>query len=142
MVRAGTRSLKVLKLIGRVSGDIILFVSSKQRRLEARNFAVFFSCFPFTTYETPSFVELEVRSFTNGFLGPNGFRTFKGSPDFKRGALTTWPRCLHLASSGIRHRKITNPIPPNVRNKVEKRATPGLHSNQGCLHHLDNMNNF
>ena len=33
------------------SGDIILFVSSKRRRLEARNFAVIFIFIPFTTYE-------------------------------------------------------------------------------------------
>ena len=41
---------KVPKFLGRVSGDIILFVSSKRRRLEARNFAVIFIFIPFTTY--------------------------------------------------------------------------------------------
>ena len=41
---------KVSKLFGRISGDIILFVSSKRRRLEARNFAVIFIFIPFTTY--------------------------------------------------------------------------------------------
>ena len=41
---------KVPKLFGRMSGDIILFVSSKRRRLEARNFAVIFTFIPFTTY--------------------------------------------------------------------------------------------
>ena len=41
---------KVPKLFGRISGDIILFVSSKRRRLEARNFAVIFIFIPFTTY--------------------------------------------------------------------------------------------
>ena len=40
---------KVPKLFGRISGDIILFVSSKRRRLEARNFAVTFVFIPFTT---------------------------------------------------------------------------------------------
>ena len=30
--------MKVPKLVGRISGDIILFVSSKRRRFEARNF--------------------------------------------------------------------------------------------------------
>ena len=39
------------------SGDIILFVSSKVRRLEARNFAVIFIFIPFTTYEKTSFAE-------------------------------------------------------------------------------------
>ena len=48
---------KVPKLFGRISGDIILFVSSKQRRLEARNFAVIFVFIPFTTYEKTSFTE-------------------------------------------------------------------------------------
>ena len=38
---------KVPKLFGRISGDIILFVSSKLRRLEARNFAVIFIVIPF-----------------------------------------------------------------------------------------------
>ena len=48
---------KVPKLFGRISGDIILFVSSKLRRLEARNFAVIFIFIPFTTYEKTSFTE-------------------------------------------------------------------------------------
>ena len=41
----------------RISSDIILFVSSKLRRLEARNFAVIFIFIPFTTYEKTSFTE-------------------------------------------------------------------------------------
>ena len=53
----GARFSKVLKLFGRVSGDIIFFVSSKRRRLEARNFAVIFIFIPFTTYEKTSFTE-------------------------------------------------------------------------------------
>ena len=48
---------KVSKLFGRISGAIILFVSSKRRRLEARNFAVIFIYIPFTTYEKTSFTE-------------------------------------------------------------------------------------
>ena len=51
----GARFSKVPKLFGRISGDIILFVSSKQRRLEARNFAVILIFNPFTTYEKTSF---------------------------------------------------------------------------------------
>ena len=43
-----------IKLFGCISGDIILFVSSKQRRLEARNFAVILFFIPFTTNEKPS----------------------------------------------------------------------------------------
>ena len=53
----GARFSKVPKLFGRVSGDIILFVSSKQRRLEARNFAVILSSIPFTTYQKTGFTE-------------------------------------------------------------------------------------
>ena len=48
---------KVQKLFGRISGDIILFVSSKLRRLEARNFAVIFIFIPFPKYEKTSFTE-------------------------------------------------------------------------------------
>ena len=48
---------KVPKLFGRISGDIILFVSSKRGRLEARNFAVIFIFIPSTTCEKISFTE-------------------------------------------------------------------------------------
>ena len=40
-----------------ISGDLMLFVSSKRRRLGARNFAVVFNFIPFTTYEKASFTE-------------------------------------------------------------------------------------
>ena len=40
--RPGACFSTVPKLFGHISGDIILFVSSKRRRLEARNFAVIF----------------------------------------------------------------------------------------------------
>ena len=53
----GARFSKVPKLFGRISGDIFLFVSSKRRRLEARNFAVILIFIPFTTYEKTSFTE-------------------------------------------------------------------------------------
>ena len=39
------------------SSDIIVFVPSKQRRLEARNFAVIYIFISFTTYEKTSFTE-------------------------------------------------------------------------------------
>ena len=48
---------KVPKLFGRISCDIILYVSSKRRRLEARNFAVIFIFIPFTTHKKTSFTE-------------------------------------------------------------------------------------
>ena len=76
---------KVPKLFGRISGDIILFVSSKRRRLEARNFAVILIFIPFTTYEKTSFTEKAGGSFTNGFSGPKSSRDFRetGPRSFK-----------------------------------------------------------
>ena len=68
---------KVPKLFGLISGDIVLFVSSKLRRLEARNFAVIFIFIPFTTYEKTSFTECAGQSFTNGFSGPKRVRDFR-----------------------------------------------------------------
>ena len=53
-LNSGACFSKVPNLLGRISGDIILFVSSKRRRLEAQNFAVFIL---FTTYEKTSFTE-------------------------------------------------------------------------------------
>ena len=53
----GAHFSKVPRLFGRISGDIILFVSSKRRRLEARNVAVIFIFIPFTTYKKTSFKE-------------------------------------------------------------------------------------
>ena len=42
---------------GRISADIILFVSSKRRRFEAQHFAVILIFIPLTTYEKTSFTE-------------------------------------------------------------------------------------
>ena len=55
--RPGACFSKVPKLFGRISGDIILAVSSKRRRLGARTSAVTFIFIPFTTYEKTSFTE-------------------------------------------------------------------------------------
>ena len=54
--RADARFSKVPKPFGRILGGIILFVSSKRRRLEARNFAIILTCISFTTYEKTSFM--------------------------------------------------------------------------------------
>ena len=59
--------MKVLKLFGRISGDITLFLSSKRRHLEARNLAVIFISIPFTTYEKTSFKNKRVA------IGPEKF---------------------------------------------------------------------
>ena len=48
---------KVLKLFRHFSGDIIPFVSTKQRPLEARNFEVILIFISFTTYEKISLTE-------------------------------------------------------------------------------------
>ena len=69
----GARFSKVPKLFGHISGDIILFVSSKRRRLEARKFAFILIFIPFTKYEKNGFTELAGRSFTNGFFGSEQF---------------------------------------------------------------------
>ena len=53
----GTRFSKAPRLLGRISGDRILFVSSKRRRLEARNFAVILIFIPCKTYEQTNFTD-------------------------------------------------------------------------------------
>jgi len=68
--RSGACFSKVPKLFGRISGEIILFVSSKRRRLEARNFASILTFSPFTTYEKTGFPEL-------AFRARKVFRTFE-----------------------------------------------------------------
>ena len=51
------RFSKVPELFGQISGDTILFVSSKQRRLDAQDFEVIFIFIRFTKYEKTSFTE-------------------------------------------------------------------------------------
>ena len=46
-----SRFSKVPKVCRRISGDIILFVSSERRHLGTRDFAVIFIFIPFTTYD-------------------------------------------------------------------------------------------
>ena len=73
----GARFSKVPSLFERISGNIVLFVSSKPRRLEARNFTPISIVIPFTTYEMTRFTEWAGRSFTNGFSGPKSLRHFR-----------------------------------------------------------------
>ena len=73
----GARFSKELKPFGRISGETILFISSKRRRLEARNFEVVLIFIPSTTYEKNSFTEYADCSFTNGSLGLKSFRDFR-----------------------------------------------------------------
>ena len=57
MLIPGARFSKVPKLIGCITGNIILIVSSKQMRLETRYFAIILIFIPFTRYEKTSFTE-------------------------------------------------------------------------------------
>ena len=57
MAAPGALFSKVQRLFGSISGDIILFVSSKRRRPEAQNFAVILIFIPYTNYENISFTE-------------------------------------------------------------------------------------
>ena len=68
---------KVPKLFGCISGDIIVFVSSKRRRLEARNFAGIFYFYSLYNIWKTSFTEQAGRSFTNDFSGPKSSRDFR-----------------------------------------------------------------
>ena len=65
------------ELFGCISGDIVLFVSSKRRRLKSRNFVVILIFLLFKTYENTSFTESTSRSFRNGFPGPKSFRDIR-----------------------------------------------------------------
>ena len=91
---AGTRFSKVPKLFGRISGDIIPFVSSKRRHLEAQNFTVILIVHPFTTYDTAGVAEQAGRSFTNGFSGP------KSSRETGRWTESSTDRALHQYRRG------------------------------------------
>ena len=77
--KPGTRFSKVPKLFGRVSGEIILFVSSKRTEGVSRHKTL--QCvsvvFHLQYHEKTSPAELAVRSFTNGFSGPKSFRNFR-----------------------------------------------------------------
>ena len=53
-VRTEARFTEVPKLFGHISGDIILFVSSKRRRLEARNFTVISISIPLQHMKRPA----------------------------------------------------------------------------------------
>ena len=75
--RPGAHFLKVPKLFGGISSDIILFVSSKQSHLEAQNLAVILIFIPFTTYEKTSFTEQVGCSFANSFFDPKRFCNFQ-----------------------------------------------------------------
>ena len=57
-------------------GDIILFVSSKRRRLEARNVAVILIFIPFTTYKRTGLQNKQVGVLRMAFWARKGLGTF------------------------------------------------------------------
>ena len=71
--RPRARFSKVPKLFGHISGRIILFVCSKRRRLEARNFAVILIYIPFTTYEKKQLYRISGSQFYEWLFGPEMF---------------------------------------------------------------------
>ena len=87
-LRKGVQIRQPIQLSGRISGDIILFVSSKRKRLEARNFAVIFILILITIYWKTRFTEKAGRGFKSGFSGA------KSSRDFREpwGPNPTWQR--------------------------------------------------
>lgn len=110
----GPVSWKSRNFFGTVSGDIILFVSPRQTRLEAWNFAVIFILIPFTTCEKISFTEQPGRNFTNGFSDPKSSRDFRETgPRQEETKFNDWrtnqsSRSLYCKSRGftIRHDKL------------------------------------
>ena len=76
-VPSGTRFSKVPKLFGRISGDIILFVSSKRRRLEARNFVVILYLFPLQHMKRPASKNKRVGVLRTAFRARKIFGTFE-----------------------------------------------------------------
>ena len=58
--KPGARFSKVRKLFKCISDDIILFVSSKRRHREARNFAVILNLFPLQHMKRPALQNLRV----------------------------------------------------------------------------------
>ena len=66
-IRPGAYFSKVPKLFGRISGDIILFVSSKRRRLEARTLQLFLFLFPLQHIKRPALQNKQVRKVLGTF---------------------------------------------------------------------------
>ena len=77
--RPGACFSKVPKRFGRISGDIILFVSSKRRHLEARNFAVinFLFLFPLQLMKRPALQNKQVVVFQMAFRAQKVLGTFE-----------------------------------------------------------------
>ena len=65
---------------GRISGDIILFVSSKRRRLEPRNFAVIFILFRLQHIKRPALQNKQVVVLRMAFRARKVLGTFEKRP--------------------------------------------------------------
>ena len=68
---------KVSKLFGRITGGIIFVVSSKRRRLEARNFAVIFILFPLQHMKRPGLQNKQVVVLRMAFRARKVFGTLE-----------------------------------------------------------------
>ena len=71
------RFLKVPTLFGRISGEIVFFVSSKSRRLEAQTFELILIFIPFKTYEIPTLQNWRVVVLRMAFRALKVFGTFR-----------------------------------------------------------------
>ena len=69
----GPVSLKSRNFFGRISGDIILLVSSKRRRLEAQNLAVILIFHSLTTYQKKQLYRISGSEFYEWLVGPEKF---------------------------------------------------------------------
>ena len=85
---------KVPKLFGPISGDIILFISSKRRRLEARNFTVIFILFlfiPLQHMKRPTLQDKQVGVLRMAFRARKVFGTFEKRAQGQRETQTSGP---------------------------------------------------
>ena len=89
--RPGARFSEVPRLFGRISGDIILFVSSKRRRLGARNFAKFLNFYSLYNMWTDQLYRVSRSEFHEWLFGPEKFSGFlrKGPKAFHRRYLSS-----------------------------------------------------
>ena len=105
-LRPGAYFSKVPKLFGRISGDMIRFVASKVRRLEARNFAVILFLFPLQHIKRRALQNKQVGVLRIAFRARTVFGTF--GPESFRDFRETGPSSaivLFLKTEGRTHRR-------------------------------------
>ena len=94
--KSGARFSKVPKVFGCSSSDIILSVSSKQRRHEARNFAVIWILFPLQHMKRPASQNKRVGVLWMAFRARKAFGTFQ-----KRALYRVWPLKQRRSTSSV-----------------------------------------